>query len=160
MIEQIRMELDYDPATGVFKWKRAKGNAAAGSIAGYVRKDRYIEIKVNGTTYKAHRLAWIFYYGIDPDLEIDHINNDTHDNRICNLRLATREENSWNSPRRKNNKSGVKGVCYHKDTKKWAAALSFRGKRFNLGVFETVKLAEQAIKELRASLHGEFANHG
>jgi hypothetical protein len=68
MIEQIRSELDYDPATGVFKWKRAKGNASSGSIAGYVRKDRYIEIKVNGTTYKAHRLAWMLYYGVDPHL--------------------------------------------------------------------------------------------
>jgi hypothetical protein len=160
MIEQIRSQLDYDPETGIFRWKAAKGNAAAGSVAGYVRKDRYTEIKVNGTKYKAHRLAWMIHYGVVPDREVDHINNDTQDNRIINLRLATREENSWNSPRRDNNTSGVKGVSYHKKSEKWQAAMDFMGKRIYLGIFETKEAASEAIKSLRQSLHGEFVNHG
>jgi len=158
--EAIMEQLEYDAQTGIFRWKKSKGRASSGSVAGYARPNRYVSIKVNGKQYSGHRLAWIISYGVDPELEIDHINNDPHDNRLSNLRLATREQNSFNTPIGRRNKSGVKGVYFDKNENKWAAEITTNGRRILVGRFKSIELAEAAIKEKRLDLHGEFANHG
>jgi hypothetical protein len=95
-IEHLRQILSYRPETGLFKWKATLSNRAkAGDVAGSPNTKGYISIKVEGRQYKAHRLAWYFVYGQDPsDLEIDHKDLDKGNNRIENLRLATKAQNN------------------------------------------------------------------
>lgn len=91
--------LAYDPATGIFRWRTKRGpNGDPHRHAGYVMADiGYRLIHLNYKKYLAHRLAWFYVHGEWPEHEIDHINRDRADNRISNLRLATRTLNSWNT---------------------------------------------------------------
>jgi len=99
----------------------------------------YRQVGIDGINYKAHRLAWFYVHGAWPEYDIDHINGVRHDNRIANLRPATRGENIMNSQRRSDAKSEYRGVHYHKSTKQWQA--SFRGKY--LGIRRTEEEARQ-----------------
>ncbi len=94
--ERLRELLTYDPETGHFRWVFTKGCRAGGQIAGTVRRDGYLCIAVDGRKHKAHRLAWFYMHGRWPHPEIDHINRSKLDNRLCNLREATRVENNAN----------------------------------------------------------------
>ncbi len=90
--------------------------------------------------------------------ECDHVNGDVLDNRRCNLRLATREQNNQNRKRMKNNTSGYKGVCPSKKKGKWRAYITAYGKRnIALGDYDTPELAYIAYCNKANELHGEFA---
>ncbi|MBD1229107.1 HNH endonuclease [Xenorhabdus griffiniae] len=104
-----------------------------------------------------HRLAWLLYYGRWPSEFIDHINGDKSDNRIVNLREASNTENSWNSKMRKNNSSGIKGVCWCKSKKKWVARIRIDGKRKTLGYFSNIDEARLIMEKARTKYHGEFS---
>lgn len=106
-----------------------------------------------------HRIAWYMATGVDPiDFELDHINGDKTDNRICNLRRATRADNNRNQTKRKNNTSGYKGVSWSKTYSKWVAYIGVDWKRQHLGYFDTPKGAHVAYKDAANKLHGPFAN--
>jgi len=90
------------------------------------------------------------------DLEVDHKNRDGLDNRRDNLRLATTSQNQQNCTRRPTNTSGFKGVCWHKEKKKWHARIMVNGKSHNLGYFMTPEGAHAAYSEASACLHSEF----
>jgi hypothetical protein len=161
-VERIREILDYDPETGVFRWKVRRGNMPAGSIAGSVNTNRgeigYRNIFIEGKLRPAHRVAWLLCHGQDPGhLVIDHINRDTTDNRIANLRIATFSENSLNSRKRNNCSSKMKGVDWNKNEKKWRSRIHVKGKSICLGYFATEELAAEAYKQAAAKYHGEFA---
>ncbi|WPZ30789.1 HNH endonuclease [Sulfitobacter sp. OXR-159] len=105
----------------------------------------------------AHRVIWAIVHDQWPDSEIDHIDRDRQNNRICNLRLATRSENAANQCMRSNNRSGFKGVTWSKVAKKWTAEISFNNKRNYLGLFETKEEAALAYKNASERLHKEFS---
>ena len=90
---------------------------------------------------------------------VDHIDGNRLNNRIENLRPATAIENAYNCKMSKNNTSGVKGVSWNKGTKKWEANINIAGVRFNLGHFETLEKAKEAIDVCRTEAHGKFARH-
>lgn len=107
---KVRDVLDYDPDTGIFRWRHAGASRKAGAIAGNIMHDgRYIRIGIGGKSYLAHRLAWLYVHGQWPT-EIDHINWNGLDNRMVNLRSVTRKQNGLNRGLNKNNTSGAKGV--------------------------------------------------
>ena len=82
----------------------------------------------------AHRLIWIYHYGQDPDLDIDHIDRNRANNRIENLRLVTRSQNNHNAkPRVSKYKYGCNGVCWHSGSKVFEATIQINKKRFRLG---------------------------
>lgn len=90
--------------------------------------------------------------------EIDHINNDLSNNKIENLRWATRQENSRNTKVRSDNASGVKGVYWDKRNKKWDASIRIDGITVHLGLFDTIEEATIA-RQTRANLaFGIFTN--
>jgi hypothetical protein len=90
-----------------------------------------------------------FIIFVDSDLEVDHINRNTLDNRERNLRPVTHPQNMQNRSIYTNNKSGVRGVHWHKRQEKWIASIRVDGKLKHIGSFNTVDEAEQAVKEAR-----------
>jgi hypothetical protein len=115
-LTQARLKelLHYDPETGVFTRKFRWGESRdIGSVIGYKTDRGYVEIVLDSTKYRAHRLAWFYVHGVWPSAEIDHRDTDRANNRLTNLREATGFENHQNERRaRKNNKSGYLGVCW------------------------------------------------
>jgi len=89
--------------------------------------------------------------------EVDHINLDTLDNRFSNLRYATRQQNASNRGLPKNNSTGIKGVGWHKASKKWRATITCGQKSFHIGLFENQTDAVIAYNDAAKRLHGEFA---
>lgn len=161
MIKQLLLIeiLNYSPDTGLFTWKKNKGGRAlAGAIAGSYDRHGYLQIRINNKLYFNHRLAWIYMYGEISDFDIDHINKIRTDNRIENLRLATRSENNYNSKIRKDNTTGFKGVSYMKNYGKYSAEASINKKRFRLGYFDTPEEASEIYINFCKNKHGEFFN--
>lgn len=90
-------------------------------------------------------------------IEVDHVDpGKTLDNRRSNLRLSTREGNNRNTRTRKNNRCGLKGVCWDSRKRKWMAQI-YCGKKIHLGGFSTAKDAHEAYREAAKLYHGEFA---
>ena len=105
----------YEPDTGIIRWKiyagRNGGRAQPGKVAGCSNGiSGYVSIRYNKKLYKAHRIAWLLYYGTDVPPLIDHINGNKSDNRISNLRAANKSENTTNSKAHKDNKLGYKNI--------------------------------------------------
>ena len=97
--DSIRDVLAYDPETGIFRWKVARGRAKVGMIAGSPNSEGYIQIKYQKVLYKAHRLAYFFVHNEQPGPEVDHIHRDKSDNRIGQLRSTDKSGNQTNSYR-------------------------------------------------------------
>lgn len=154
--ERLRECMDYDPLTGIFIWKYSRSNRVkAGDEAGWNADKGYRGIRFQGKECKAHRLAWLYVYGELPTNEIDHINGIKNDNRIANLRNVTHQENTRNIKRRNSNTSGVMGICWDRQHKKWLVRIG--GK--HVGRYADFDLALLARSEAEKS-HGYHPNHG
>jgi hypothetical protein len=95
--EILREELDYDPDTGIFMWRKKSQGRQIGIPCGSIQSKGYRQIRLFGKSYLAHRLAWMYVHGsIDENMTIDHINQKRDDNRIINLRQVTFLENQKN----------------------------------------------------------------
>ena len=151
--EKLKELLEYNPESGLFHHKASRKGVTGGSLAGSENSYGQIRISVMGRLYLAHRLAWLYCYGTFPPCEIDHINRTRSDNRICNLRLATRLENMQNISIPKNNTSGCIGVSKDKKSGKWASYIICKGKKINLGLFDSLDLARAARKIAKEKYH-------
>ncbi len=151
--------LDYDPATGMFRWRVKRHRVKAGTVAGCLHGTGYVVISADGQIYLAHRLAWLWMTGKWPSDDIDHANLDRSDNRWSNLREATRSQNRANAPIHAHNKVRLKGVyrAPAKLDKPFRAEIRKDGKRYFLGYFKTKEEAHAAYGAAATSLHGEFA---
>lgn len=158
---RLREMLSYDPVTGLFAWRcRRNSTTLRGAIAGYVgRKGRRI-IGIDGRTYLAHRLVWLYVYGRWPDPEIDHENTDQSDNRLTNLREASSGQNKANVGLRADNTSGFKGISLDRRTGRWRAEVQHKGRRIFLGTHATPEQAHAAYLRGALTYHGTFANGG
>jgi len=157
--ECLKEALSYDPLTGNFVWIKRRGGRKFGAIAGCLNRYGYRVITVWCNVYTAHRLAWLYVYGVFPSGGIDHINGSKDDNRIANLREATELQNSWNQCREKG-VSGHKNVVWRESKKRWQVRMHINGKKRAFGSFIDVEEANQRAIEVRDQHHGEFANHG
>lgn len=154
--ETINRFLAYCPKTGDLTRKMRIGRLTVGSIAGCITNGGYRSVMVNGRGMQAHRLAWLLFYGSEPIAEIDHINGVKTDNRILNLRIASRSENCRNRKIPSGNSSGHKGVSWNAYNAKWKVYLNQK----HLGYFTNLADAIACITEARNREHGAFANHG
>lgn len=160
MINQNRLKelLYYNPESGVFTWiESCHGGRVKGVTAGSLNHDGYIRICIDGKRYSAHRLAWLYIFGNFPEKFIDHKNRIKNDNRIDNLRSATKEQNQQNTGISRRNTSGIKGVSYHNKSRKWRVSISKNGVRNSLGSFSSFEDAANAYKNASFLMHGEFS---
>ena len=144
--------LNYDPESGVFTRKGARGKYADGSQVGRKNCYGYIDVVIGKSFYKAHRLAWLISKGEWPVADIDHINGDRSDNRLVNLRAVSRAENMQNQAMPRSKVSGFLGVTRHDDDK-WRARITVAGIRFHLGVFNTPEEVSEAYLVAKKQFH-------
>lgn len=152
--DRLRNLLRYDPITGLFMWLVSRGRKAkAGQQAGIINDEGYVAIKIDGVTYKGHRLAFFYVNGAWPDPEADHENGIRHDNRWTNLREATHAENMQNIAMPSTNTSGHIGVCWHVLRKKWQVSIRVDGVLHHVGYFMLFDDAVDAYKAARLRLN-------
>jgi len=149
--------ISYDQNTGIFVWSERPGNRSynarlSGKNAGQVESNGYIRIRIFGTRYLAHRLAWFYLYKIWP-VWIDHINGDRADNRIDNLRECLPVESAQNRKVLCTNKSGFTGVHWAKRQNKWRAVIYTRNYFKSLGYFESKDEADAAYRQAKTQYH-------
>ena len=157
--EMVRELLDYDLDSGVFTWRTrdpSKPNSPrttkswntryAGRVADSLRaRDGYLQIGIAKKNYLSHRLAWLHFYGVWPDGNIDHINGIRTDNRIANLRDVPAFINNQNiRSARKDNKLGLLGVYFDKKVGKYRAQIRTNGTARTVGWFVCKNDAHQA----------------
>jgi len=160
---ELQEWLDYNPATGIFVWKKEprKIGPKLGKPAGTTNKHGYVLISVPGYgQLPAHRLAWIYIHGIEiGGAEVDHEDNNPSNNAIGNLRLATSQEQKRNKRVQSNNRSGLKGAYYHAchKGKKWRSQIKVGETLIFLGYFHTPEEAHAAYGEAAEQHFGKFA---
>lgn len=156
--EELHELFTYDPATGEIRNKIDRGpRAKSGSVAGTINNLGYVIIGIGKKYYKAHRIAWVMAYGAISG-HIDHANGDPSDNRITNLRQASRSQNMHNCKVRRDNSSGVKGVSLRARCGKWKVHVMCGGKTYR-ATHETKEEAEMDAIKARRELHAEFARN-
>jgi hypothetical protein len=127
--EKVRELFNYDAKKGLLTWRVNRQRVSAGQEAGALTKSGHVRVKVDGKSYLAHRLVWLHWYGEEPPALIDHRDGDPANNRVDNLRAATKAQNGQNRK--------ALGVSLHRATNKWRAYITHAGKTKHLGVFET-----------------------
>jgi hypothetical protein len=143
--DELRRLLNYDPMTGDFTWVQPTSDRTrVGQKAGRVNRG-YTSIKIHRREYGAHRLAWLYVHGTWPANDIDHINRDRSDNRIANLREATRAQNLQNIH--------YKGAYWYKPRGKWRVTIRVEGKRLWVGDFNTPEAALAARQVAAEKYH-------
>lgn len=133
---------------------RVKIGKLSGSYSG-----RYALVTLQGIPWQVSRVLFYMVHGYMP-IHVDHIDGDTKNNHIDNLRAATPRQNQANQKMTKANTSGVKGVSWASNYKKWYACIRYNGKNKNLGYFDSIDDAKEFIELAREMVHGAFANHG
>lgn len=160
--------LNYDENTGIFTWRidrplshfknlhgqRIFNNRVSINPVGSLDFYGYIVIRILGKLYGAHRLAWLYVYGYFPAEDTDHINGVRTDNRIENLREATRSENNQNIKKcKKNSETGFLGVRANKRDGTFVSRINTKGTHIHLGTFKTAELAHEAYLKAKRELH-------
>lgn len=129
--------------------------AKKGRVAGSLSSAGYKYVMVDGQKYLVHRIIFMMIHGYVPDL-IDHKNQNPSDNRIENLRPATKSQNAANSAAR--NKSGIKGCYFSEKSGMWSANIFDGEKTVHLGSFCSAEEARSARVSAEKSFYGEYAS--
>jgi len=146
--EQVLMLLNYDPETGLFRWKTKSGRQAVGSIAGSKHNLGYISISINKKRYYAHRLAFLCMTGKFPENVVDHINGIKDDNRWSNLLACTQSKNMENRKcHQVNSKTKLIGSSRHQSGK-FIAQITRNGVHKYIGIYDTAEQAHKAYMEV------------
>lgn len=154
--QRVRELLHYEPDTGVFTWAVDRSpKVRKGNVAGSIYSNGYRVIGIENGVILAHRLAWLYVYGVLPAESIDHINGDKTDNRIANLRDVSRTVNMQNRYRVHLDKVSCKllGATWDKTWGNWKAQINLRGKTIYLGRYKTAEEAHLAYMEGKRRLH-------
>ena len=141
---------DYSIITGeLYYKKRVSRRMPVGSRAGSSRRDGYRYISVNKQRYLAHRIIWIMVTGLEPLVNIDHIDGDPSNNAWHNLRDVSQSLNLHNQNKlRVTNSTGFSGV--YKKRNRYVAEIWINGKKVNLGTYITAEEASCARETYKA----------
>lgn len=143
---------------GNLVWKKNKYCAKIGDIAGS-SIGKYLAVKLDGKNYLVARIIFLMKHGYLPKC-VDHIDGNTFNNNIENLRAATPCQNNHNRSISSRNKTGVKGVSFCKQMKKYKTQITLAYKQKHLGYFDDLELAGLVADEARSLYHGSFAFNG
>ena len=155
-VEELRNILKYDPENGCIYRRNFKGHELKLISSKPVRG--YSKVAILGRQYASHRIAWYLYTGEWPSAFIDHKNGKKSDNRIHNLREATKVQNAINIGPTAKNTSGYRGVSWDKHYYKWVAYFYDTGrKKKHLGYFATPEEASNAYQRAVRARHGNFS---
>lgn len=133
--KRLKVLLTYNPETGIFKRNITSGGKVKGGVAGS-KSNGYNRISIDGSTYMAHRLAFLYMEGYWPEYQIDHINRKRNDNRWQNLRHVTRSCNIKNTGLKSNNTSGVTGVSWWSTQNRYGVYINHKEKPVYVGKFK------------------------
>jgi hypothetical protein len=149
----------FEYTDGKLYWKiKPCKNIECGQEAGGLHSLGYHRIAYNKKRYRTHRLVWVYHNGKIPEgYTIDHIDRNKLNNKIENLRLATKSEQQWNSGTMKNSSTGIPGVSWSKTNKKWHAYINKKGNKRIDAFFNNFKDAVSWRKMMELQLHGMFA---
>ncbi len=160
---ELKELFDYrDDGVLVRKVATSGPSGAVGTVVGSFTRDTtrpgkgYMVTKIRGKHYCVHRLIWLWHHGEMPEC-VDHVDRDTRNNRVENLRSASSVENMANRKMFSNNTSGCKGVHWHKRQQKWYAYVGVGGRNKSLGYFDDFAKAVGVATEARNQIHGQFA---
>jgi hypothetical protein len=156
--ELLKFLFDYEDGKLIRKVNRSRLAKKGDAAGNFDNRLGYYRVLLQGKSYLLHRLIFLHQHGCMPEI-VDHINGVTTDNRIDNLRAATKKENCRNRVKHTNNVSGFKNVAWHKEHKKWSVTLSVVGKKKHLGYFQDIELADLVAQEARDKFYGQFARH-
>lgn len=158
--QYLKACVEYSPDTGAFTARLSSSSRNEGDSLGALGGSHgYLSIAVAGRSYLAHRLAWFYVHGEWPE-QIDHIDRNRHNNRICNLRPCTHQENTWNVGLRHPTRSGVVGVNWNASRHKWVAKITIDQRTKTLGYFDELSPAIAARKQAEQEHRGHFLNKG
>ena len=155
---EVHLLLIYDPHTGLLQYRERGPRRPRGWWAGArdPSSGGYLRIQIGTRKYLVHRIAFLLMKGRWPN-ELDHRDLDRTNNRWANLREVTHQQNTLNGPMRSTNKSGFKGVSWHKVAQKWVAEMKLGEKRIYLGLHDSPEVAHEAYKQAAIKYRGEFA---
>lgn len=152
--ERLRELLEYDLATGIFKWRVSQGCRKRGVMAGSFQSNGYMEIRIDGAKQKVQRLAWLYMTGEWPRGQIDHFDETPSNNRWNNLRDVTQSGNLQNqSAPHSQNKLGHLGIYWDKKKRKFVAKLNVNGRCVFFKRFQTLKEAMEAHAKAKITFH-------
>lgn len=161
--EGLRNVFSVDPATGFLYWKANAGQRGRiGERAGTTKLSgtvRYFTVSVSGKSYYTHKVVWAITHGYWPKMELDHIDGNRENNRAQNLREVTHADNVKNARPRKDNKSGVRGVCWNEVKKRWIVQIGKDSGIHQVGGYRDFFEACCSRKSAEIEL-GYHANHG
>lgn len=150
---------------GQLFWKISRGRAKSGDRTGTVgtSKDHrsYVKVRIKGRQYLLHRLVWVFFYGdLLEGMVVDHIDGNTLNNKVENLRMCTVSQNGQNIHRGRGDYSSLKGISFSKKQGKYVSQIRVSGKNLWLGSYNTAEEAHQAYCKAAKDNFGGFANTG
>lgn len=151
--EHLRERLSYDPITGEWIWISSPRRGYEGKPAGSFDVYGYLCIKIDGQSYKASRLAYLYMTGEWPEEEMDHIDRDPGNDKWVNLKPASRFENTSNRRMRSDNTSGVIGVFWNAQRSKWQVQVD----KVHIGLFDDLQEATIARDAAAMQMHRSFA---
>ena len=151
----------FDYRDGALYWKirpkhsrKSKDDMEAGSITtGGYKKFTYRQ-----QIYYVHQVVYLIHHGYFPKL-IDHIDRNTSNNKIENLRESNKMTNAYNTPLYRKSKSGCKNVIWHEQRQKWSVRLIANKKSIHIGLYKDLELADLVATMAREKYHGAFAKH-
>lgn len=156
-IEELREYLDYEPETGVLRWKkRPSRRILKGQVITSVNGHGYRQFGFRGMKFEAHRVVFAVHHGRWPYPCCDHIDGNPLNNRADNLRECSAFANTHNARIRSDNTTGVKGVTRRAGG--YLAYVASNGVRHSKS-FRQLEDAAAWVKQMREQLHGEFARH-
>jgi hypothetical protein len=158
-LERLNELFVYDPESGDLRWKSIPKNfrrARVGDLVGTVSAKGYRVVGIDRGYYLVHRIIWKMVTGQDPADLIDHEDTNRLNNRWRNLREATNGPNICNSRLRKDNSSGVKGICWDRGHNAWRAYISAGHGQIKLGRFKDKRDAIAARMKAAEEMHGQF----
>lgn len=153
-IDRVRQLFAINENGALVRSSLCKGRNIDGTV-GSVRTNGYIRVKIDYMDIYAHHIVWALSHNKWPECDIDHINCDRSDNRIENLRIATKKQNQGNKSK-KAGKYLPKGVQRARSGR-YQAFIQSDGKSYNLGTFDTPDAASDAYAVAAQHVFGEFA---